>query len=511
MDEPAADTFVVAPPPVIEEDKANPPPLPPRPADQEGDVATGVDDLKKEPENVVADPAPISAPPAQKEEEIEAKGETLEAFGELSKDKEERTNPIRKRRRMSVVDALAKNYMDEREVTSVEVCEPIQKADRMVKWTEYKIKVAYENGDVAEVQRRYKHFNWLRNQLVQEHRGVIIPPLPEKNYLNRFDEQFIENRRGRLQQFLGRVLRKQALKFDNAFVLFLRATSEQFAKVFKGNSATTSERASGLYNSYRMGKVTIKASMNKENVKVTPDDLKCASLRELGGHLDAITSALAKALVHMDDKQVSIHDLCGTISNHLSQINPNIVTIIKSSTDVEIESFSMLVGKFQDLMSELSQVKEHTDRAYISELATPDGPTQVFLRDIFEDLSRYGKAIVQCMDGRKQTWLQCEAEKNTLLSRQQTLAGLKNSSSSYVYRKESRIEKTTALIENSVEVVQSWEDELHKVTIAATKEVEEYTSTLEDSLRGGLRTFADLEIERLEKQLNLWKDFRADL
>ena len=85
-----------------------------------------------------------------------------------------------------------------------------------------------------------------------------------------------------------------------------------------------------LYNSYRMGKVTIKAAMNKENVKVTPDDLKCASLRELGSHLDAITSALAKALVHMDDKQISMHDLCGTISNHLSQINPNMYPFLLS-------------------------------------------------------------------------------------------------------------------------------------------------------------------------------------
>jgi len=379
-----------------------------------------------------------------------------------------------------------------------------------MKWTEYKIKVEYDTGDGNEVQRRYKHFSWMRNSLVQDHRGVIVPPLPEKNFLNRFDEQFVEKRRARLQQFLLRVLQKDELKENNSFLLFLKGTGEQFSNVFKA-SATTSERASGMYNSYRLTKQSVKQGYASNPKPMGPDELKCASLRELGTHLNAINNALGSGLNSIDEGEMKLHALFEEISNHLSQINPNVVSIVKSTMDVEIEDFSSLIGKFQDLMGQLSQVKEHTDRAYLSEMATPDGPTQIFLRDIFDDFSRYGKAIVQMLDGRKQCYLQTEAERSTLLSRQQSLASLKNSTSKYVFRKDTRIEKTVAQIETSIETVQAWEEELERVTKSTYSEVEVYSASMEPTLRSGLRTFADLEIERLEKQLALWKDFRSDI
>eukprot|EP00492_Amphilonche_elongata_P001479 TRINITY_DN1922_c0_g1_i1.p1 TRINITY_DN1922_c0_g1~~TRINITY_DN1922_c0_g1_i1.p1 ORF type:complete len:115 (-),score=17.19 TRINITY_DN1922_c0_g1_i1:74-418(-) len=107
----------------------------------------------------------------------------------------------------------------------------------------------------------------------------------------------------------------------------------------------------------------MKQSYTSNAKPLGPDELKCASLRELGTHLDSISNNLGKSLLSMDDRQIHMHILFEEISNHLSQINPNVVTIVKSTTDVEIEPFSSLVGKFQDLMSQLSQVKEHTDRA----------------------------------------------------------------------------------------------------------------------------------------------------
>jgi len=161
-------------------------------------------------------------------------------------------------------------------------------------------------------------------------------------------------------------------------------------------------------------------------------------------------------------------------------------------------------------LAQLAAVKEYTDRAFIVESARAPG-TQIFLRDIFDDFSKYGKAIMQCLDGRKQVWLQTEAERSTLASRQESLASLKNSTSSYVFRKDTRIEKTTQQIEQSIETVSAWEEELDRVTAQTYSEVEEYSSTLGPELHEGLRDFADLQIEALEKQLALWKDFRDDL
>jgi sorting nexin-1/2 len=52
-----------------------------------------------------------------------------------------------------------------------------------------------------EVIRRFRDFDWLSGQLAKAHRGVIIPPLPEKNAVQKFamSNEFVEDRRRALQ------------------------------------------------------------------------------------------------------------------------------------------------------------------------------------------------------------------------------------------------------------------------------------------------------------------------
>jgi sorting nexin-3/12 len=54
----------------------------------------------------------------------------------------------------------------------------------------------------SEVRRRYSDFEVFRDLLERESARVSIPPLPGKVYLNRFDDQVIEERRRGLERFL---------------------------------------------------------------------------------------------------------------------------------------------------------------------------------------------------------------------------------------------------------------------------------------------------------------------
>lgn len=49
------------------------------------------------------------------------------------------------------------------------------------------------------VSRRYKHFDWLHERLVDKFCLIPIPPLPDKQISGRYEEQFIEHRRVQLQ------------------------------------------------------------------------------------------------------------------------------------------------------------------------------------------------------------------------------------------------------------------------------------------------------------------------
>lgn len=76
------------------------------------------------------------------------------------------------------------------------------------------------------VRRRYRDFLWLFEQLAETHPGIIIPPVPEKSALGRFQQEFVEHRRLALELFLQRVLQHSILSLDPNTKLFLQ--SEQF-------------------------------------------------------------------------------------------------------------------------------------------------------------------------------------------------------------------------------------------------------------------------------------------
>eukprot|EP01114_Cavostelium_apophysatum_P017147 TRINITY_DN5024_c0_g1_i1.p1 TRINITY_DN5024_c0_g1~~TRINITY_DN5024_c0_g1_i1.p1 ORF type:complete len:424 (+),score=125.78 TRINITY_DN5024_c0_g1_i1:1769-3040(+) len=75
---------------------------------------------------------------------------------------------------------------------------------------EYKIQVKttlpqYKSNEFAVV-RRFKDFLWLREYLLENHKGYLVPPLPEKQIINRFNAEFIEFRRRELERFLNRII-----------------------------------------------------------------------------------------------------------------------------------------------------------------------------------------------------------------------------------------------------------------------------------------------------------------
>jgi len=55
----------------------------------------------------------------------------------------------------------------------------------------------------SSVRRRYREFEFFRDELERENPRVNIPSLPGKNFTNNFDPAFIEQRRQGLERFLN--------------------------------------------------------------------------------------------------------------------------------------------------------------------------------------------------------------------------------------------------------------------------------------------------------------------
>ncbi|XP_055597737.1 sorting nexin lst-4 [Uranotaenia lowii] len=83
------------------------------------------------------------------------------------------------------------------------------------------------------VSRRYKHFDWLHERLVDKFCLIPIPPLPDKQISGRYDEEFVEHRRVQLQEFVDWMCRHPVLSTCAVWMHFLTCTDEKKWKTGK--------------------------------------------------------------------------------------------------------------------------------------------------------------------------------------------------------------------------------------------------------------------------------------
>eukprot|EP00053_Salpingoeca_punica_P014880 m.135690 g.135690 ORF g.135690 m.135690 type:complete len:533 (+) comp16566_c0_seq1:166-1764(+) len=74
-------------------------------------------------------------------------------------------------------------------------------------------------NNAAPVERRHKHFQWLQERLAEKYSCMCVPPLPDKNYLGKYGETFLDKRQEKLEAWLNRVCRHPVISMD---VLSLR-------------------------------------------------------------------------------------------------------------------------------------------------------------------------------------------------------------------------------------------------------------------------------------------------
>lgn len=117
---------------------------------------------------------------------------------------------------------------------SIRVTDPVRQGEGVAAYVSYKVITrtsAPGYRQQAEVIRRFKDFVWLQQRLRHELRGVVVPPLPERNVLEKYKmtTEFIEQRRAALTVFINRVAAHPALRGSHELQLFLEASETEFA------------------------------------------------------------------------------------------------------------------------------------------------------------------------------------------------------------------------------------------------------------------------------------------
>ncbi|KAJ1667383.1 Vacuolar protein sorting-associated protein vps5 [Coemansia sp. RSA 1813] len=110
---------------------------------------------------------------------------------------------------------------------SIRITDPVKVSDSLKSYIAYKVytqsdaKMFRESNMV--VRRRYRDFDWLIQELAARHPGIIVPPIPEKQSMGRFEDEFVEARRAGLESCLARISEHPVLWCDSVFRIFLEA------------------------------------------------------------------------------------------------------------------------------------------------------------------------------------------------------------------------------------------------------------------------------------------------
>ncbi|KAH9271518.1 hypothetical protein BASA83_006373 [Batrachochytrium salamandrivorans] len=170
----------------------------------------------------------------------------------------------------------------------INVTEPFKVGETLSSHISYKLKVKtsspnYRNPEFV-VNRRFRDFLWLYNQLVSKYPGAIIPPVPEKHAIGRFQEEFVEARRLALERFIRKVVAHPTLQPDADVRLFLESETFSFDK--------RADRKGSFMGAF----TETTPQINQAFPKVPDNDASLESRRIQTENMEIQLKSLAKAL-----------------------------------------------------------------------------------------------------------------------------------------------------------------------------------------------------------------------
>ena len=127
---------------------------------------------------------------------------------------------------------------------SVSVSDPEKKS----KFRGIKTFIAYAvtpSNTNQSVIRRYKHYDWLHERLVEKFTCLSVPPLPDKQLTGRFNDDFVEKRRDQLEVWTNRIARHPVLGSSDVFMHFMRVSEEDTIEWKNGKRAAEKDEFVG--------------------------------------------------------------------------------------------------------------------------------------------------------------------------------------------------------------------------------------------------------------------------
>ena len=383
--------------------------------------------------------------------------------------------------------------------------DPVQHTDGLNKYTSYRVDVrpptASPEGGTQDVMianvanysavlRRYSDFLWLYERLHVERAGAIVPPIPEKQPVGRFNASFVEERRMHLERFLRRVAVHPELADATCLDTFLRAddVSFQAAKNAKGavvlsqpppgsmmppTQATMSPQKK---DGFKRWFVEAKTSMTGDLVK-SPDD-------DIFDEIHRYVHGLDTQMRNVSNQATALVRKGKEIANGLFEFGLAFNLLGQSEADALGDALSKM-GETADRLSVLSA--EQAEK----ELSQFDEPLQDYIKTIHAV-----KLALQRRHEKRLTFSTCLSEveaKNQQLAKLRSQIGM-----------ESKAYSTEMSLRRAQEAAEAAREDFATVSQRVLREVDRFKREKAEDMRRTVLDYINLQVEYNKRMEEVW-------
>ena len=196
------------------------------------------------------------------------------------------------------------------------------------------------------VQRRFREFLSLNQQLSDHNPGVIVPPAPDKHAIGRFEEDFVENRRIMLQRMMLKISKHPILNKDPSFVKFLETESLNTDL----DASTANLDGANRRNNAASNFLGMFGDLNAPKIQETDDYMegKRQSIDAFDSQLRQVSRSVDSIIKQRDSLSDAVSDFADVCLN-LSQSE------INKASEKNLVAFAQVQRQLKDLYSKQAE------------------------------------------------------------------------------------------------------------------------------------------------------------
>uniref|UniRef100_A0A7S2Z809 PX domain-containing protein n=1 Tax=Chloropicon laureae TaxID=464258 RepID=A0A7S2Z809_9CHLO len=377
---------------------------------------------------------------------------------------------------------------------SVKVYDPVKQGEGMSAYVSYRVSTStslpqYKQQE-TEVIRRFRDFVWLKSKLEEKNPGVIIPPIPEKDVIQKYStgKDFIERRRHALCTFCNRLCVHPILKFSTELQFFLEADEQAWQNEVAAGNADKGTVKKGFLGAKKFFKGVASTTSSLITGK-SADEAEDPEYLKVKSYANALETHLVEVYAHADKlttRQRKLFAAMKVFGETLSKLGE------KEQED----------GKNQEAFVKVADklCSDDTLEAALSSL-------ELGFVEPMKEYSRHVKCVRNVMADRSAALQRLHDKKQSVESKKNTLAKLRATPGA----KEEKLSDAEQRLNESTRKLEEANDRYDLIKERMRTEMSAYHAQRKVDMLETLEGFANKQALLAEEQAKQWKNLVASL